>query len=402
MAQQFTELMIRRMTGNGADQIDVWERGKTPGFGVRVSKGGTKTFILLYRHRGRPRRLSLGRWPVVSLATARQKARAALQTLDAGADPAIGHRPDDNPSFRFDAVVKAFVQRHCLQRNRPSTAKETQRLLTTHFVNAWGQRDIRDLRQSDINQVIDRLVEDGRPSEANHAVGVIKTLFSWCFDRDLLDVNPAAKIKKPAKHGKRSRSLSEPELRTLWRAASGEGYPFGAVVQLLILTAQRRGEVAQMQWPQVELNARVWTIPANVSKNGREHVLPLSDAAMEVLQSVPRLNDTFVFPARGNDEAIVSGFTKPKRRLEAAIGADDWTLHDLRRTAATHLARLGTPPHVIERILNHVSGSFAGVAGVYNRHAYIEEMRAALQRWGEWLRRPICVPDEINTTKFTG
>jgi Arm DNA-binding domain len=121
MAQQFTELMIRRMTGNGQHQIDVWEGGKTPGFGVLVSKGGTKTFILHHRHRGRPRRLSLGRWPVVSLATARKKARAALQTLDAGADPAIGHRrPDDNPSFRFDGVVKAFVERHCLQRNRPS------------------------------------------------------------------------------------------------------------------------------------------------------------------------------------------------------------------------------------------------------------------------------------------
>lgn len=385
MTQQLTDLTLRRLTTDGADRIEVWD-GRMPGFGMRVSKNGTKTFILLYRHRGRPRRLSLGRWPIVSLAKARQKARAALQTLDDGSDPAIGHRPDDNPSFRFDAVVQAFVDRHCLQRNRASTAKETQRLLRKHFVAAWGQRDIRDLRQADINSVVDGLVEDGRPSEANHALGVVKTLFSWCFDRDMLIANPCAKVKKPAKHGKRSRTLSEDELKKVWHASLGEGFPFGPLVQLLLLTGQRRGEIAQMQWQQLDFNARCWTIPESIAKNGREHVLPLSDAAVEILQSMPRLNKTYVFPARGNDKATVSGFSKPKVRLEMVVGASDWTLHDLRRTTATYLARLGTAPHVIERILNHVSGSFGGVAGVYNRHAYLEEMRAAMQQWGEWLR----------------
>ena len=223
MAQQLTDLMLRRLSAEGQDRVEVWD-GKTPGFGVRVSSRGTKTFILVYRHRGRPRRLSLGRWPIVSLAQARQKARAALQSLDAGSDPAIDHRPDSNPSFRFDAVAKTFVERHCLQRNRPSTAKETQRLLAKHFVSAWGQRDIRDLRQTDINAVIDRLVEEGTGSEANHALGVIKTLFSWCFDRDMLNVNPCAKVKKPARQGKRSRTLTEVELEKLWRALPAQGF----------------------------------------------------------------------------------------------------------------------------------------------------------------------------------
>src|SRR4029453_10565788 len=156
MAQQLTDLTVRRLTAEGHDRIEVWD-GSVPGFGVRVSKTGTKTFILLYRHRGRPRRLSLGRWPIVSLSTARKKARAALQTLDAGRDPAIDNRPDDDPSFRFDAVVNDFVVRHCEQHNRASTTKETERLLTKHFVKRWGQRDIRDIRQADINPVIDAL-----------------------------------------------------------------------------------------------------------------------------------------------------------------------------------------------------------------------------------------------------
>ena len=357
-----------------------------PGFGVRVSKTGTKTFVLLYRHRGRPRRLSLGRWPVVSLAEARKKARVALQALDSGDDPAINHRPDDNPSFRFDAVAKAFVERHCTQHNRPSTAKETQRLLTKHFVGAWGQRDIRDIRQADINSILDRLVNDGTPSEANHALGVIKTLFAWCTERDMLQASPCAKVKKPARHGKRSRVLTELELARLWEALPKEGFPFGHLGQLLILTGQRRGEVTQMQWQQVEERSRLWTIPGHIAKNGREHVLPLSNLAIDVVHSIPRLNDTFVFPARGNDAATISGFSKAKLRLEAAVGADDWTLHDLRRTTATFLGKLGTAPHVIERILNHASGSFAGVAGVYNRHPYLDEMRMALERWAEWVR----------------
>jgi integrase len=130
----------------------------------------------------------------------------------------------------------------------------------------------------------------------------------------------------------------------------------------------------------------LWIIPEHIAKNGEVHVLPLSDSAMDVLRSMPKLNPVFVFPARGNDKATVSGFSKAKRRLEATVGTDDWTLHDLRRTTATFLGKLGTPPDVIERILNHVSGSFAGVARIYNRHQYIEEMRVALQQWADYVR----------------
>ena len=385
MAQALTDLTLRNLSCDGHARREVWD-GKLPGFGVRVSSVGTKTFILVYRHRGRPRRLSLGRWPIVSLADARKKARTALQALDGGDDPAVGHRPDANPNFRFDAVAKIFVERHCLQHNRSSTAKETQRLLAKHFVGAWGQRDIRDIRQADINVILDGLVGDGIPSEANHALAVIKTLFAWCIDREMLDASPCARIRKPAKHGKRSRVLSETELAKLYRALGDEGFPFGHLGQLLILTAQRRGEVTQMQWQQINEREKIWTVPEHVAKNGREHVLPLSDLAMEVVHSIPRLSDTFVFPARGNDASTVSGFSKAKLRLESSVGTDDWTLHDLRRTTATLLAKQGTPPHVIERILNHVSGTFGGVAGVYNRHRYFDEMRDALQQWANYVR----------------
>ena len=168
-------------------------------------------------------------------------------------------------------------------------------------------------------------------------------------------------------------------------ALDAEGYPFGTMTKLLILTGQRRGEVTQMRWSQLDLKSKTWLIPAELSKNGREQLLPLSDHALKVINSVPRQGNDLLFPARGNGENVVSGFTRAKNRLDRLSGVTGWTLHDLRRTTATFLGKLDTPPHVIERVLNHVSGSFAGVAGVYNRHPYLDEMRAALQMWGNHL-----------------
>jgi len=384
MQQKFTDLMLRKLTSEGEPRREVWDGG-IPGFGMRVTKTGTKTFILVYRHRGRARRMTLGRYPYVSLADARRAANDALTEVGKGNDPSIPEHAADDPSFRFDAVVKRYVQRHCKVHNKPSTARETNRLLRKHFVSAWGKRDIRDIRQSDINKILDALVESGKPSEANHALGVIKTLFRWCVDREMLAVSPSMNVKKPAKHGSRSRVLSPGELSAVWNAAAAEGYPFGTMTRLLIFTAQRRGEVTQMRWPQIDLEAKTWLIPAELSKNGREHLLPLSPPVIEILESIPRLHDELLFPAKGNENAVISGFSRAKIRIDKASGVTGWTLHDLRRTTATYLAKLDTPPHVIERVLNHVSGSFAGVAGVYNRHPYLDEMRDALERWGSYV-----------------
>lgn len=379
MAQKFTDLLLRNLSSNGAPRLEIWDQ-RIPGFGVRVSGAGTKTFILVYRHRGRPRRLTLGRYPFLSLADARDKAEAALRHLENGIDPALVKEAADDPTYQVETALERYVDRHCAVHNKPSTAKETERLLRKHFIAAWGKRDIRDIQQPQINDILDGLVAAGKPSEANHALGVIKTFFRWCCDRDMLAVNPCDKIKKPAKHGSRARVLTDDELAAVWHAADAEGHPFGTMTKLLILSAQRRGEVTQMQWDQLDLAAGIWTIPAELAKNSREHVLPLADTATTLIKKLPKTTG-FVFPARGNAASVISGFTRAKRRLDELSGVEDWTLHDLRRTAATHMAKLGVAPHVIERILNHVSGTFAGVAGVYNRFQYVDEMRAALTAW---------------------
>ena len=382
----FTDMMVRKLVPIGRDRFEVWD-GRVPGFGLRVAPTGTKTFILVYRHRGRTRRLTLGRYPFLSLADARDKAVMALQAVTRGEDPALDAAATDGVTFQFDAVLDQFVTRHCRVRNKPATARETERLLRKHFVAAWSKRDIRDISPSHINAVLDGLVAAGKPSEANHALGAIKTLFAWCVERDLLNVSPGMKVRKPAKHGARSRVLNDDELLAVWRAFVADGYPFGTMGMLLLLTGQRRGEVTQMRWAQIDFAHSTWTIPAELAKNNHAHVLPLVTPAIAVLKAVPRLSDARVFPARSNDANAISGFTRAKLRFDTVSGVTGWTLHDLRRTVATGLAKLGVAPHVIERILNHVSGTFGGVAGIYNRFQYVEEMRAALEVWAAHIER---------------
>jgi len=386
MAQVFTDLMVRKLTAGGRELLEVWDE-RIPGFGLRVSKLGTKTFMLVYRHRGRSRRLTLGRYPVLTLIEAREKAIDALRQVKNGTDPILEIERASDAAYQFDAIVDDYVARHCKVHNKPSTARESERALKKHFVSRWGKRDIRDITSAHINLVLDALVDAGTPSEANHALGVIKTLFRWCVDRDLLAISPCHKVRKPAKHNSRSRVLTDEELVKVWRAFDAEGYPFGYMGKLLVLTGQRRGEVTEMRWKQIDFERKTWTIPPELAKNSREHTLPLSDAAMAILASVPRLSEERVFPARNNDTNAISGFTRAKLRFDKLSGVADWTIHDLRRTVATGLAQLGVAPHVIERVLNHVSGTFAGVAGVYNRFQYFDEMKAALDQWSVWVQQ---------------
>ena len=386
MTHALTDLAIRKLNAADADRLEVWD-ARVPGLGVRVSKSGTKTFVLMFRHRGLKRRMTLGRYPQLTLSDARDKAIDALREVAAGSDPILRTRREDDVTFQFAVAVDNYVERHCKAHNRASTARESERSLRKHFVGRWGRRDVRDIEPRHINEILDALVAAGTPSEANHALGIIKTFFRWCVDRDMLAVSPCQTIRKPAKHNSRSRTLSAAEIGKVWSAFVDEGYPFGDMAKLLLLTAQRRGEVAEMCWSQIDLDRRTWTIPATLAKNGREHAVPLSTGAVELIAGLPRMSGTRVFPAHGNHANAISGFTRAKRRFDATCEVYGWTLHDLRRTAATHMAELGVAPHVIERILNHATGTLGGVAGIYNRFQYLPDMRAALELWASEIEK---------------
>jgi integrase len=205
-------------------------------------------------------------------------------------------------------------------------------------------------------------------------------MFNWAVEQGHLERSPCAGLGMPAQAISRDRILSDGELARVWKAAGEMGYPFGPMIQLLILTAQRRGEVVGLRWSELDTNAMEWTLPNGRTKSARAHIVPLSGAAAELVTGLPRLHDVLVFPARGKNNPA-SGFSKWKRELDERSGVVDWRIHDLRRTAASGMAQLAVPPHIIERVLNHTTGTLGGVAGIYNRYGYLVEMRSALERW---------------------
>jgi integrase len=174
--------------------------------------------------------------------------------------------------------------------------------------------------------------------------------------------------------------LTDSELKEIWRASEELGYPYGTCIQLLILTGQRRDEVASMRWKEVDLSDRLWTIPRERTKADRVHAIPLTPEVMALIENLPKIHEDLVFPARGRDAAI-SGFSKWKKLLDQRSGVSGWRVHDIRRTVASGMARLGVQPHVVERVQNRLTGTFGGVAGVYNRYGYVDEMRDALTAW---------------------
>lgn len=373
------DLIIRNLPIPGAGAAQHPD-GRIPGFGVRVTANGAKTFYLKFRHRGQYGRLNLGRYPVTTLQKARTKAHAALVELAEGRDPR-GETSGREAAQTFPAALDAFLETYCRRHNRPSTAAETERLLRTYFLTGWQRRALADIGKSDVIAALEPVMKRGAPSAARHAFAAVRKFFNWCAEHGLIEQSPCTAMKPPAKAANRDRVLTDRELAAIWAAADGEGYPFGVIARLLILTGQRRGEVCGMSWDELDTAGRVWTIPGSRTKNHKPHTVPLPAAAWAILTSLPRTSSPLVFPARGKPDQPYSGYSKGKRHLDAAADLHDWTLHDLRRTAATGMARQGTPPHIVERILNHVSGTFAGVAGVYNRFRYLDEMRVALEGW---------------------
>jgi integrase len=208
-------------------------------------------------------------------------------------------------------------------------------------------------------------------------------MFTWAVQQDMIDTSPFEGLGAPAKETSRDRVLTDAELCSVWRAAGKTDVDpvYRSMMRMLILTGARRGEVAGLTWDEIDLKTRQWTLPAPRAKNGRAHIIPLSRQAITVLNAVPRLHERYIFSANGKH--AIGGFSQPKDRLNALCGFSDWTVHDLRRTTASGMARIGISLPVIERVLNHISGSFAGVAGIYQRHDFAAEKRAALDAWGK-------------------
>ena len=384
--------------------------GKTSGLYLVVQPSGAKSWAYRYRFAGISRKVTFGAYPSIDLATARKRALQASGEVAGGKDPAADKKisratahaiatADDDQIAR---VVALFVERHA----KPNTRdwRETERMLAKEVVGRWRGRRLSAITRANVRDMIDQIRERGAPVRANRVFAQFRKLCNWAVMRELIEKSPCAGEFDLSREIKRDRVLSDEELRLVWRAFEKVGWPFGPIGRILLLTGARRNEVCAMTWAEIDLAGRLWTLPAARAKNGRVHEIPLSAAAMTELKTLPRVEGRkgFVFSTTG--QTPVSGFSRAKqavdnaalelRRVDAEAAGFDaksmrplehWTLHDLRRTVATNLQKLGVRLEVTESILNHVSGSRAGVVGVYQRHTYAQEKRSALDAWARRL-----------------
>jgi integrase len=362
--------------------------GEVSGLYLTVFPSGKASWIFRYRFGGRTRKLTIGTSPEIGLKDARDFARAAYLRVANGEDPAAEKRAARSATRTsadrdlVERVAAHFLARH-VKGLAAATVREVERILTKEIIPAFRGRRLSEIKRQDIIEMLDGIVDRGAPVFANRTLSWLKGLCNFAIARGLIETSPCAGIKPPGgRETPRDRVLSDGELAAVWQAAEAFEWTYRGFVQLLILTGQRRNEVSELAWREIDFDAKIWTLPAARSKNGIEHTIPLSDQAAGILRACPRIADSeFVFTLNGR--APLTGHHAIKRRLDALMpaGTPPWTLHDLRRSFASGMAGLGINLPVIEKLLNHVSGSFAGIVKVYQRHSFADEKRAAMAAW---------------------
>jgi integrase len=360
--------------------IVYWDAG-IPGFGVKVTPTGRKVFIVLYRTGGagsKLRKYTIGPYGRVTLHQARLAAQKVFAAKLEGRDPAAEKRERKRRvvADRVEDLLESFITQR-LSKNR--SGGEVARLLRREVGKAWAGKSIHEISKRDVVEVISAIEQRGAPVAANKTLKSLKTFLRWCVGRAILDQSPAEDVPLPAKEVARDRVLDDQELARVIFAARKIGGPYGGIVELLTLTGQRREEVAGLTWQELDLQQGVWTIPKARTKNGKAHVVHLSNQSLAVLRRADQ-RGPLVLSLRGSKP--FQDFSTAKRQLDQLAGVTDWRLHDLRRTCVSGMARLGVAPHVADKLLNHQTGTISGVAAVYQRHEFLAERRAALDVWG--------------------
>jgi integrase len=370
---------------------------KAPGLRLVVQATAHKSFALRYYLAGRRRKYTLD---ANGLADARKEAVAALAEISKGIDPATQKaavkaaravKPDD--SRRIEKVVDEFVERYA--RRRTGDWKETRRRLVKDVALRWQGRRIEVISKADIIRMLDDIVDRGASRGVNRIYASVRKFFNWCVERNIIETSPCAGLRKPAPDSSRDRVLSDAELALLWHAAGGLQFPYQQIIRLLALTGARRDEIASMRWSEIDFELRIFNLPKQRSKNGRAHSLPLSDSAVDILKGIPRFAGSgLLFSLTGKGPP--TGWSVVKKKLDGAIAEinggeriPDFVIHDVRRSVASGMAALGIELHVIERVLNHVSGSFGGIVSVYQKHKFEDQMRDALDRWARHVERVV-------------
>lgn len=353
-----------------------------PGFGLRVRRSGARSWVFQYWHGGRARRVTVGSWPKVTAKAAREAVAPLAAKVGLGLDPAAEKAEARARKESFGEIAELFLARQA-KRLKPRSLVEVTRHINVHAKPLHGL-PVAKLDRRDVAELLTTLATEKGAVTSNRVRASISAMLSWAIKQGLAEANPAAFTNKEAERS-RNRVLSGDELAKVWAALPVGDY--GDIVKLLILTGQRREEIGSLRWSEINTNKGIITLPSERTKNGRAHVIPMSQPVKAILKEIPReAGRDFVF---GFGEGGFSGWAKSKERLDGKLPEKmpEWTLHDLRRSCATHMAEIGIQPHIVEAVLNHVSGHKAGVAGIYNHAMHEPEKRDALDCWGTHVRK---------------
>ena len=373
------------------------------GFGVRVGANGKRTFVFQYKTAGKVWRTTLGTFGTeLTTAQARKKAEALRGQVRDARDPIAERRKAKADAakaaaeeraakavaiYTVDRLIEQWTEHHLSERSesyRKRVPSELRRVL-----KPWLEVSAAAFARTDAVQALDASKSGSGPIAANRARAAARACWAWAVKRGALELNPWEATPKPSRENSRERVLTDEEIGDLWNCAGKLGEPWSGIFRTLLLTGQRRGEVAGMLWDELDLKAGTWAIPKERTKNHRSHSVPVLSETAAVIGAAPRRKDA-VLVFEGARKTTPSGFGKIKGRLDALMlelavkrGAKlaPWTTHDIRRSVATGLQKLGVRLEVTEALLNHVSGSRSGIVGVYQRHGWDKEKRAALEAW---------------------
>jgi integrase len=352
--------------------------GGCRGLYLVVQPTGRRSWAVRYRFAGKPRKLTLAGFP--PLAAARKAAADALLAVTQGKDPAATELGAKAAAAKreldtVDRLAAQYIEQYAKRHTRENSWRQTAAVFRNIILPAWSGRSVHDIARRDVIELLESVAAD-RPIMANRVKAALSRFFRWLADRDVIAASPCIGIAQPSKEQPRERVLTDAELRRLWLACDAIGDPAGACIKLLILTGQRRGEIGGLRWSEIGDDALA--LPAERMKGKQAHILPLSAQAAAIVASMPRVG-AYVF-----GRSPIGHFDRIKRALDAHMGATPkWVTHDIRRSTASGLAKLGVPVPTIEKILAHRSGTFRGIVGTYQRHSFLPEMAAALQKWAD-------------------
>jgi len=387
---KFTDKSLKALKPK-TERYEVWEDGKT-GFGIRITPRGVKTFIWMYRYEGKAKRLTLGNYSTINLHEANKLLAVSKEKLYYGSDPGnqmVQERKAHRNAMLVSTLVDEYLERYAKPNKR--SAYEDERILKKDILPAWGGIKAKSVTKNDVLELLDTILERGAPVTANRTLACVRKMFNWAHSRDLLDQNPCFGVKAPSRENHRDRVLTKEEIIKLWKNLPKTKMTkiVRLAIQFQLVTAQRKFEILHARQDEFDLNNKIWTIPAENSKNKLAHRVPLSPLALNLLEQIQTIQDDSVylfFSSRTSRPIQGSAIDHALRKNREILELTDITPHDLRRTAASHMASIGINRLVISKVLNHVEQS---VTSIYDRYSYDKEKREALELWSNFLEETL-------------